>query len=474
MLFTSLTFLFIFLPIVVLINTVIKAKYSNFWLLLCSLFFYVWGEPIYFWVMFFVIIYNFFAGILITKSDQKSRKLILVISIIINFGFLVFFKYYNFLISNLNSLNFVEIPLISNPHLPVGISFFIFHVITYIVDLYRKKVKEPFTSLTKLSLYVTLFPQLIAGPVVQYNEIVEQINSNRKITFAKFNKGLVEFIFGLGKKVIIANNIALLADSVFDSADITSLPSITILIAVLAYSLQIYFDFSGYTQMAIGLGKMLGFDLPENFNYPYFSRSIQDFWQRWHITLGRWFRDYVYIPLGGNRVSEIKVYRNIFIVFLLTGFWHGASWSFVLWGVANGLLIIFEKLFLGKYLQRFRLFSHIYSIFSIGMLWIMFRANNLLDAKKIYLKIFDFSNYINSEVKIQQIINNEQFLILTIALILAFPILPYLIKKFNFIKNTNVSLIILNFRNIFAISILFISLVYIVQNTYNPFIYFRF
>ena len=341
MVFSSLTFLLLFLPITLFFYFIIpktKTNLRNIVLLIVSLIFYAWGEPIYILLMMFSIIINYFLGLILDKSNK--RKLWLIISIFFNIGLLFFFKYTDFFLSNLNNLFNIEIPLL-NLTLPIGISFYTFQILSYVIDVYRKEVQVQ-KNILKLATYITLFPQLIAGPIVRYITICDELNK-RDESIKNFASGLRRFILGLGKKVIIANNVAILADAVFNNSP-NGVGSLIIWLGAIAYTIQIYFDFSGYSDMAIGLGKMFGFNFLENFNYPYIAKSITDFWRRWHISLSSFFRDYLYIPLGGNRCSKIKWFRNIFIVWFLTGLWHGASWNYIVWGVILWYNFSFRKI----------------------------------------------------------------------------------------------------------------------------------
>lgn len=327
MVFSSPLFLFIFLPIVIAGYYLINQKFRNVWLLLVSLFFYAWGEPVYIFLMIASIIINYFSGLLLSKVlGEVKRKIVLVCSILVNLSALAYFKYCGFFVRNVNDLFNVNIP-IKEISLPIGISFYTFQGISYVVDVYRNNAKCQ-KNILNLGLYISFFPQLIAGPIVRYEDFEKQI-LNRKESSDKFYSGVRRFIIGFSKKILIADQLSTLADSVFSRNGMSALAA---WIGAVAFTLQIYFDFSGYSDMAIGLGKMFGFDISENFNYPYISKSIKEFWRRWHISLSTWFRDYVYIPLGGSRCKPIRSYLNLIVVFLLTGLWHGASWNFVAWG----------------------------------------------------------------------------------------------------------------------------------------------
>ena len=357
MVFSSLTFLFYFLPIVLIIYYIVPKKFRNVVLFISSLLFYFYGEPKFGILMIISIFLTYVHGILMDKYPQHKKKF-LISSIIISVGLLIIFKYTDFIISNINMISKGNIEML-NLRLPIGISFYTFQMISYIIDVYKGEAKVQ-KSFLKLATYVALFPQLIAGPIVRYTTIEKEID-DREYNFKNFSNGVRRFIIGLSKKILIAN---VLADAI-NSFNASSEKTILFYwIYAIATTLQIYFDFSGYSDMAIGLGKMLGFSFPENFNYPYISSSVTEFWRRWHITLSTWFKDYVYIPLGGNRVGKIKWLRNILIVWFLTGLWHGAAWNFILWGVLYGILLIIEKLGLLKILNKIpKAISRIYVLF---------------------------------------------------------------------------------------------------------------
>ncbi len=359
MLFSSLTFLFLFLPLILIIYYTVRIELRNYVLLFFSLFFYAWGEPKYILLMLFSISINYIFGLLVDRwRGTKYIKLILGLSVVFNLGLLGIFKYTNFIIENMKSFG-LEFS-IAEIRLPIGISFFTFQAMSYVIDVYRKEGKCQKNPLN-LALYISFFPQLIAGPIVRYQTVAKQIEERRE-NFEQFSEGTKRFIRGLGKKAILANGVGYIADQILTS-DFSNLSLTGAWLGIIAYTLQIYFDFSGYSDMAIGLGKMFGFEFLENFNYPYISKSITEFWRRWHISLGSWFRDYLYIPLGGNKGSKYKFYRNIFIVWLATGLWHGASWNFIFWGVFYGVLIVLERNFLLKLLEKLPSYiSRIYTL----------------------------------------------------------------------------------------------------------------
>lgn len=373
MVFSSFIFLWYFLPIVFVLNYLIKSKYSNVLLLCASLLFYAWGEPYFVFVMILSIVFNWYIGKRI-ELVPNHRGIILIMGVIFNLALLWYYKYMVFAIEIVNSLWKKEILPVPIIDLPIGISFFTFQAIAYIVDVYRGEAKAQ-RKLINVALYISFFPQLIAGPIVKYKDVYMQIES-RIITSTGIVSGFRRFIYGLSKKVLISNILGKSADMIF-AMDVVTVSGEMAWSAALLYTLQIYYDFSGYSDMAIGLGKMFGFDIPENFCYPYLSKTIGEFWRKWHISLGAWFREYVYIPLGGNRKGNICTYKNLLIVFFLTGLWHGANFTFVVWGGVHGLLIIFERMGLEKFLNKSKIFSHIYLFIMINIGWVIFRIDNL-------------------------------------------------------------------------------------------------
>ena len=389
MVFSSLIFLFAYLPAVWLIYFIVPRKGKNLVLFLVSLFFYAWGEPIYVLLMLASLTLAYLFGLSIGEyREEKSRraKIFTAISVCVSLSFLFFFKYYNFFALNLSRLPKVNIPTIASLVLPIGISFYTFQIISYTVDVYRGDC-EAQRNYINFGAYVTLFPQLIAGPIVRYTEIDEQLTSRRE-KVDDFAAGILRFVVGLAKKVLIGD--ALAAGFVYFQDSGAVQPTVVgAWLTVILYSLHLYYDFSGYSDMAIGLGRMFGFRFPENFNYPYISKSITEFWRRWHISLSSWFREYVYIPLGGNRVGTFKRYRNLAIVWLLTGFWHGADWNFVLWGIYFAIILILERAFLLKFLENSpRFFAHLYSLFLIGVGFLIFSHNDLRAAFFTFLALF--------------------------------------------------------------------------------------
>ena len=473
MLFSSLTFLFGFLPILLILYFILKKrKYKNIVLLIFSLIFYAWGEPKYIFLMLLTILIVYIFGILIDKFDKENKKILkkisLIICIILILGSLIFFKYSNFLIENVNLAFKAKIkPL--NIVMPIGISFYTFQILSYIIDLYNKKIKLQ-KNYFSLALYVSLFPQLIAGPIVRYETVEEEID-NRKETKEDVISGTKRFIIGLSKKVIIANQMALLADLIFNKHN-GAYGTTIIWLGTFAYTLQIYFDFSGYSDMAIGLGKIFGFHFLENFDYPYISKSVTEFWRRWHISLGTWFKDYVYIPLGGSREGTKKLIINILIVWALTGIWHGASWNFVIWGLYFGIILLIEKLFLKKYLEKLPGFiQRIYVLFIVMILFIIFSSDNMSVALSNIKGLFGM----NGEAFINDYTLHylKSYLpVLIIALFGTTPFIKILIDKLR--KNKYVNNIINILEPILIVVILVVVTSYLIDNSYNPFLYFRF
>ena len=463
MIFSSIPFLFFFFPLFILLYFTLPFKYKNYILLLFSLIFYAWGEPIYILLMIFSSIVDFINGKNIEKykDDNKKKKIYLIISIIINISLLGFFKYADFFIKVINNILNLDIPLL-NLGLPIGISFFTFQTMSYSIDVYRGDVKAEKDFLTFMT-YVCMFPQLIAGPIVRYETVSSELHK-RDINFKKFADGFTRFLRGLFKKVLIANNIGLLF-TLITSSEVNDISIMTGVLAIVSYAFQIYFDFSGYSDMAIGMGNMCGFTFLENFNYPYISKSITEFWRRWHISLSSWFKDYVYIPLGGSRVNILKNIRNILIVWILTGFWHGASWNFIFWGLYYGILLLLEKFVLKKYIDKLPDFvKHIYTIILVFIGWMIFAFD---DSKYLFgfIKALTSNKFVDSAFLYYF---KNYFLILVIATVFSLPVYPKVKEKMN---NT----IFTSLLSISIYVILFIiTLSYLVSDTYNPFLYFRF
>lgn len=461
MVFSSSVFLFLFLPLVLLLYFLAKKiEAKNSVLLFASLIFYAWGEPLFLPILILQIIVIWIFGMLV--YDSKKRHTWMILSIIINLTVLGIFKYLGFICDNINSLFHTNIRVLI--HLPIGISFFTFQAVSYIIDVYRKNCK-PQKKLINVALYISFFPQLIAGPIVRYETIEKQIN-NRKTTQESFLIGVKRFISGLGKKTIIANNLAIVSDAIF----LRSFEYGAILhwLGAVAYSLQILFDFSGYSDMAIGLGKMFGFDFEENFNYPYISKSVSEFWRRWHISLGTWFKDYVYIPLGGNRVKEPLVIRNLLIVWLLTGLWHGANWTFVIWGCIYFLVLTVEKkLQIEKLNDKLIIIPHIYTMFVVMIGWVVFKADNVISASQYICSLFG-PLMKDGDLRIIREYISEYLVFFLMSIPLLIPIKEH---KFHIVSfETEFSVM----KTIFYIAIFLLSVSYVIKSSYNPFIYFNF
>lgn len=473
MVFSNLVFIFVFLPLVLLFYFIVGKKFKNTILLIASLIFYAWGEPKYVFLMLFSILLNYIFGRLVNRyrNQLSLKKLFLTIAIVGNLLILGFFKYAEFVVNNINLLFGINIQIDPIP-LPIGISFFTFQAMSYIIDVYRNDVKVQ-KNILSLSLYISLFPQLVAGPIVRYHTVAEQIKS-RFVNLDKFSEGIRRFIVGLAKKVIIANSLGELADMVF-ATPASELTVTSAWIGVIAYGLQIYFDFSGYSDMAIGLGKMFGFDFLENFNYPYISKSISEFWRRWHISLGSWFRDYVYIPLGGNRKGYSRTIINLLIVWSITGFWHGASWTFMAWGFYFGVWIVIERIWIGNMLSKSRLFGNLYVFIIVMVGWVFFRADDFSYSFSMIKVMFGLTN--------QPLINgftyiylNDYWLFFVIGLLGMLPVIPWLRKRINPLleKNQITNIIASISFPIVYMAMLVLSILLLVNSTYNPFIYFRF
>lgn len=470
MVFSSLVFLFVFLPLTLLLYFSVPRRLRNTILLIVSLIFYAWGEPIYIILMLFSTVTDFVHGLLVERyrNQPKKAKLVVLSSITINLGLLVFFKYSTFLLTNINLLFHTNF-YIPQMFLPIGISFYTFQTMSYTIDVFRQEAKAK-KNMIDLGAYVTMFPQLIAGPIVRYQTIANQLD-HRVESEDLFAKGIWRFTIGLGKKVLLANNIGLL----WNQIQLTEMSDLSILMAwlgLVAFGFQIYFDFSGYSDMAIGLGYLFGFELLENFNYPYISQSITEFWRRWHISLGSWFRDYVYIPLGGNRKGKKRMYLNLFIVWMLTGLWHGASWNFVLWGLYFGILIIIEKAFLLFWLSRApRWMRHVYTIILLLIGWGLFAFEDFHQLINYFTVLFGLRNatWVNQETLYYLSQNIILFVLLTIA---STPMIRLIGQKlFNSPYGSVIKAFIVP---MICLLILIASTAYLVDSSYNPFLYFRF
>ena len=467
MLFSSSTFLFAFLPIVIFIYYVFLRNHrnlQNIFLLIASLIFYAWGEVAFVFVMMLSIIANYFFGLFVSRANNiNKKKLALVLSIVFNLSILFVFKYLVFTLTNINVFFGVNLT-VPNIALPIGISFFTFQAMSYVIDVYRGE--EAQKSILNVGLYISFFPQLIAGPIVRYQTVAHQI-VHRKESFDDFSSGVCRFIIGMGKKVLLANSLAVVADAAFDG-DIANTSASFAWLGAIAYTMQIFFDFSGYSDMAIGLGKMFGFKFLENFDYPYISGSITEFWRRWHISLGSWFRDYVYFPLGGSRVkSKGRLIFNLFVVWLLTGIWHGANWTFIVWGLMYFVLLVIEKLTGMHKSAKLKPLKHIYTLLFVVLGWVIFRAESLNDAIH-YLGVMFGSNGVLLD-NFTLFYCKENIVFLIAGLICCTPVIKYLYHK-TVGKNRIVPVI----TYLLLMIIAFVSVVYIVKGTYNPFIYFNF
>lgn len=492
MLFSSMIFLWCFLPVVLIVNLLLsvlpfknaenRIYVKNLWILICSLIFYAWGGIKYLIIMLASIVINYYGGHIINNAIKK--KLVLVIIVICNVGLLFFFKYFNmfviaveaFIQSEQSFTSSLEMMFsmkgtgalgIKHIVLPIGISFFTFQSMSYVIDVYYGKVKVQ-NRLSSFALYVSLFPQLIAGPIVKYSDVEAEINY-RKEKVESFRIGIKRFCYGLGKKVIVANTMGEVADKIWAN-DISSLGTLVAWLGIITYTFQIYYDFSGYSDMAIGLGKMLGFNFKENFNYPYLSTSIQEFWRRWHISLSSWFKEYIYIPLGGNRKGEKRTYFNVFVVFLLTGIWHGANFTFIVWGLLYAVLQIVERLFLKKLLDKnpIKIINWIYTMLMVIVGWVFFRANTIFDAVEYLKQMFSLNV---TDLSVLTFISAKLLIVLLVA-VLCMGVLQKILKRvydkienYMFVRIADVSIQFL---------LLILSISFIVSGTYNPFIYFQF
>lgn len=468
MLFSSIVFLFSFLPVVMILYYLLPVRFRNVILLLASLVFYAWGEPVYLFLMLLSILFNYFSGLDIARNlqDKRAAKRSLVFNLIINLAVLGFFKYEGFVLDTLNGILPVHISYHALP-LPIGISFYTFQILSYIIDVYRGNVKVQ-TNLPNFALYVTMFPQLIAGPIVQYADVDEQLAS-REVSRTKFGEGSMYFIRGLAKKVLLANTSGMIFTEVSGLAK-GNIAVMTAWLGAFAYMFQIYFDFSGYSDMAIGLGKMFGFEFNMNFNYPYVSKSITEFWRRWHISLSSWFRDYVYIPLGGNRVSKIKHIRNLLIVWFLTGLWHGAAWNFVAWGLYYGVILIIEKYLLSPVLDRLPdVVRHIYSIVLVVIGWVLFFSSSFGQAADYIRVMFGAGAHGFADRESMYLLTSN--LILWLILIFgSTPLVHFRYEHMLRTKKWNTTII----NSVVYAALFIVCIAYLVTETYNPFLYFRF
>lgn len=458
MVFSSIVFIFRFLPFAIISYFLTPKKFKNFCIIILSLLFYSFGEPKYFPIIIISTLIDFLVSNLIEKNRENKRlcRFMLIISLVFNLGILFFFKYIDFFIENLNIIFNTSISKMYLT-LPLGISFYTFQTLSYSIDVYKGKVKAE-KNIIDFAAFVALFPQLIAGPIVKYTDINKQLK-RRNTTLEKFEEGIEYFIVGLAKKVLIANNIGMLWDEV-NLLGFNNISTPLAWISIIAFLFQLYFDFSGYSHMAIGLGKMMGFDFPNNFNYPFISRSIKEFWERWHITLGSWFKEYVYIPLGGNRVSKKRRYFNLLIVWVLTGLWHGAEYNFIIWGILFFILISIEKAGFIKFLDKHIIISHIYVIFFLIIGFSIFAISDLSNLTLFLKRLFVFKGGIDYIYYLK----NYMIMIFT-AFIFAIP-LPRNI----YIKYRKIKLL----KSILMLILFILSIAYLVDSTYNPFLYFRF
>jgi alginate O-acetyltransferase complex protein AlgI len=473
MVFSSIVFLLYFMPVFLLVYYIADTKFKNGIILIGSIFFYAWGAPKFIFVILFTTFLDFYLVTLMDKiQNETKRKLLLILSVSVNLGLLFYFKYSNFFIENVNSA--LSIFGDKQIHwtkliLPIGISFYTFETITYVVDVYRR-VHKPLTKFWDYQLYIILFPKLIAGPIIRYHELADQI-TDRSANETIDNKltGFYRFALGLGKKVLIANQMGVVADEIFGS-NLSQLDTTTAWIGILAYTFQIYFDFSGYSDMAIGLAKMIGFKFPENFNNPYISQSITEFWRRWHITLGSWMKNYLYIPLGGNKVSKYRLYFNLWLVFLASGLWHGASWSFIFWGAFHGFFLVIERIFFGKVLSKIgKLPSILITFLIVNIGWVFFRIEKIKDAFTYLKHMFSFN------FKSTNSFDLEFKTYLMLAIIFSFFAISKHTQKLqdavyvNDYTNSRHLIICLTSLILFVLSVSSIT-----SSGFNPFIYFRF
>jgi alginate O-acetyltransferase complex protein AlgI len=476
MVFSSPVFLFLFLPIVLGIYFLLPKALWNLWLLVASLLFYAWGERIFTVVMIASITMNYVYGLLIERfRGRPGMKATMVLAVVTNLGLLGACKYANFFVVILNA---VLVPLKLTPvhldpvHLPIGVSFFTFHALSYVIDVYREDVRGQ-KNFVKVALYVTLFPQLIAGPILRFHHVAHQFGI-RSVNLLLFHSGMRRFLVGFGKKVLIANTLAGPADRIFNATP-TSLSPGAAWLGITAYTLQLYFDFSGYSDMAIGLGRMFGFQFPENFNYPYISRSIKEFWRRWHISLSTWFRDYLYIPMGGNRVTPRRQYFNLVTVFFLCGLWHGASWTFIIWGLYHGLFLVLE----GKgFLRRIETLppwvGHLYAVLVVMVGWVFFRADSPVHASRFLRAMIGITDGATENFAAMFLTRDVQ-LALVAGVIGSTPWVTRFARRFCEIpQNAAGRLAVESAVNTGLMAAFILALACLSAGTYNPFIYFRF
>lgn len=464
MVFSSLVFLFAYLPITLLIYYLVPRQGRNIFLFIINLIFYGWGEPKLVLLMVFNIFFNYMGGWLVDKYRQnaKKKKLFLILTCILDIGILAVFKYTGMITDTLNLLPFLNIPSLEIS-LPIGISFYTFQTMSYVIDVYRDDAPVS-KSFINFGTYVALFPQLIAGPIVRYKDVAYQL-THRRETLEQFTTGVKLFMVGLGKKVLIANQMGNLTTSVFATTDENGV--LGTWVGIIAYTFQIYFDFSGYSDMACGLGNMLGFEFLKNFNYPYISKSITDFWRRWHISLSTWFKEYVYIPLGGNRKGKKRQIINLLIVWGLTGLWHGASWNFLLWGLYFGILLILEKFILKKFLDKLpSIIQHIYTLLIVAIGWGIFYFTDIKELGAFFTDLFNFGNGLIGSQALTLLLSY-----LPILIAAAIASTPLASNLYNRLKDTKLIWIA---EVLFCMIILAVSTASLVNQSYNPFLYFRF
>ncbi len=469
MVFSSLTFMFVFLPIVLILYYIVPKKFKNLFILISGLIFYAWGEPVYVLIMIVSTLIDYTAGLLIYRFDKSKtiKRICLIVSLLMNLGLLGVFKYSGFIMQNIDIIFGTSLydPNHALP-LPIGISFFTFQSMSYTIDMYMGKIKVQKNPIS-FAAFVTLFPQIVAGPIVRYDDIAKELD-DRTVNLDCIYEGILKFITGVGKKVLIANNIGMLWTSV-KGMETSELSVLTAWLGILAFTLQIYFDFSGYSDMAIGLGKMMGFNFPQNFNYPYQSKSISEFWRRWHITLGAWFKSYVYFPLGGSRKGKGRTVFNLAVVWLLTGIWHGASWNFILWGVLYGLVIIIEKLFLGKILERIPdFFSWLYTIVLVILGWVLFDTADIPTALGYMGAMFGGGGTLVDNTAMYYLINYGVMFVIG-----AFACTDIFSRAAEWLKE-KMPLLVNYSTPIAKTAIMVLSTAYLADATYNPFLYFNF
>lgn len=466
MVFSSTIFLCVYLPLVLLGYYICPKKGRNLFLLIVSLVFYAWGEPKYVFLMIFSILVNYIFGRLMDKNRgrQKRMKLLLVLSVVIDLGLLSVFKYTDFIITNVNAIFGSSFDLL-NIALPIGISFYTFQAMSYTIDVYRNDVRVQ-KNLIDFGMYITMFPQLIAGPIVRYADVQDQL-AERSVTTADFSEGVMRFVVGLGKKVLLANQMGAVWSEIYAlGGDVSALMAWT---GAIAYTFQIYFDFSGYSDMAIGLGRMFGFKFPENFRYPYQSVSITDFWRRWHITLSTWFKEYLYIPLGGNRCGLARQALNLLIVWSLTGFWHGAGWNFVMWGLYYFVILFIEKLFLLKALDKLpKLFRHVYALLLIVIGWVIFASDDV-GVLLPYLGSMFGANGAVGGMDVYTLFTKAVLLIICCVASTELP--KKLFLSATGAMNEKAAFTI---KSVMTIALLALSMILLIGDSYNPFLYFRF